>query len=512
MRRTAATGTALGGMVVVGDRVAPRYSPIGRVAAIAPAFVIGGIAAAAGVHYVTKKAVDHFTGDDRDYSGYTGADALLNEIEKGATDMESADVRVMTSIENNITNSENVAYAKGKAAIIEEMNAGNGESAATDAMQTAIDDYYSTIEKNIITHSDAQMRQLKHLWEQAATHSNVNASNHFTGQGSGGQLVESGWGGTWETRTYTCLNGTTVEYMSYNGETSGSDGMEMWVEKANEGSHGNHLQIDGPNTSAKFHAKTWWGSPLDTVISKRDQVNADLSGFTSDVYANYEPGDIPTEDLVDPITAATELDQNYDNAAGQSAHAAMLGIPTTAELSAELEIESTEAEDGVWEVTADIFTAHTPTDADGNEIGFETGKTYEPSTWNEPFYIAYNYVDEISGERKGAFTSIESPTTFVKVTDADGNDIDTFQTQSRNNQTADIAALEEELQALRKEWIKMQEEAQEETEEEDDDGFNLGLPTFFGGDGGQLLGLGLIGVVVIAVVGIVTDAIPGLGN
>jgi hypothetical protein len=99
----------------------------------------------------------------------------------------------------------------------------------------------------------------------------------------------------------------------------------------------------------------------------------------------YDPGDIPTEDLVDPVTAATELRQNYDNRAGQSAHAAMMGIPTEADMTAALEIQSDEAEDGVWQVDADIYTAHVPTVDVAADASISSGVRSDDST---PAYVS----------------------------------------------------------------------------------------------------------------------------
>ncbi len=172
----AATAAIVGG----GSRIAPRFSPVGRAAAVAPLIPIGVIGGAAAVKYATGKTItEHILGDNRDYSGYTGASALKTEVRAGATEMMSADERVMTSIENNLANSKNVAYAKGKVAAVEEMNAGNSESAATTALQNAIDEYYTTIQKNIINHWEAQWSQWIHHYDQFAAHADITAASEF---------------------------------------------------------------------------------------------------------------------------------------------------------------------------------------------------------------------------------------------------------------------------------------------------------------------------------------------
>lgn len=562
-RRTGTIGAGAAATVTVGSRVAPRYSPIGRAAAIAPAIPIGIVAGGAAVAYFSGDSLP-FTGDSRDYSGYTGADALKAEVATGFTEMKSADERVMTSIQNNITNSENVALAKGKQAAIEKMNAEESESAAQTAMQEAIDGYYASIQENLMTHYQAQVDQIAHFCDQFAAHEDTDPTDRFDAYSS----EYSQWYHTnspsRSTTSVELIDGSTFELETLDLGITNADSTDLvltWPPQGGAVNNSDQGSLEYSYDGGIVYNFTPYTTTWDELLSKRDDVNGTLSGFVSDVYSAYDPGDIPTEDLVDPITASTELRQNYDNAAGQSAHAAMLGIPTTADLSADLEIKSDEAEDGVWEVSADLFTAHIPraevtssasfssgvltistepvTDATytlttaagetvdtaassftdngdgtwqvdlssdlsttstsvdtllGEEIGFQTGNTYQPSNWSDPLYIAYNYTDEITGDRKGAFTQIESETTIVSVTDSDGNDVDNFKTESRNNQTADVSKLEEELAQLRDEQNRLQEEAQEET---DDD--SLTIPPIFGSGGGGVL---LVGAAVLAFLGL----------
>jgi len=570
-RRGGTIGAGAAATVGVGSRVAPRFSPVGRAAAIAPAIVIGAAVGTGALSYMAGVAVERYTGDNRDYSGYTGADALHSEMHIGALEMASADERVMTGIENNIEHSRTVAFTKGKAAIIEKMNAGAPESEAQTAMQEAIDGYYSDIQRNILTHVSEQARQTVHFFDQAAAHSNLSPENVFMDSNQ-----TDSWGSppdfplTTETASkLTLFDGSQPEYTSIS--ENGGNG-PAWPPRSTEG-YLAKIGVQAPDGSgtAECFSSYRYESAWNTLTTERDGVNADLSGFVTDIYTQYEPGEIPTDELVDPVTASTELRQNYDNAAGQSAHAALMGIPTSADLSVSMEIVSDEAEDGVWEVTCDMFTDHVPredvtssasfssgiltistepvtgatytlttaagetvdtaassfTDNGdgtwqvdlsanlsttstsvetllGEEVGFQSGNTYQPSTWSDPVYIAYNYTDQ-NGNKKGAFTQIESEFTLVEVTDSDGNAVETFKPESRNTQTADVSELKKELAAFREEWIKQQEAAQEEDEEEDDGALFGGL--FDGGlGGGGMLGLGIIGVAIVAVVGFVTNS------
>jgi len=498
-RRTFLKGTAAtAGAGATVSVAPPRYSPIGRANAIAATTAIGFAAGAVALHYIAEEVSEKFLGDSRDYSGYTGADALHTELVEGALQMKSADERVMTSIENNIANSQNVALAKGKAAIIEEMNAGNGETAANDAMQAAIDSYYSTIQRNVINHYIAQYDQVTHHYTSADNHSNLDASImqivHADGISSAFDSMwyqddSQGNDSKYEVVNYTLLDGTTIDVpvAHYTGDFSeyfsfapSLDIIEQSGADQNDIDFAGSVQIDkadGSGDTVSYFETQRYRDAFADVLAERDSVNSTLSGFVSDVYSNYSSGDIPTEDLLDPITAATELEQNYDGMQGQGAMAAMLGIPTDAEHSVQLTLV-----DDAKTVWADIYTNHVPTDADGNEIGFKSGTTYSPSSWSEPFYIAYEYeavLDEDGNELneteqedydgtttteiRSDFVQIEQDFTIEFVEDKDGNEVTEFQTDSRNNQTSDVSALEKELDQIRETQIAMQEEAQAET-------------------------------------------------
>jgi len=93
--------------------------------------------------------------------------------------MQTVDERVFTSIENNLVNSETVAFAKGKAAALEKMNAEAPSSDAVTAMMEAVDGYYSTVQKNILVHFETQASQINHHVAMANAHPDVSVDDWF---------------------------------------------------------------------------------------------------------------------------------------------------------------------------------------------------------------------------------------------------------------------------------------------------------------------------------------------
>ena len=431
------------------------------------ALAIGGLAASAaggaGLAYLARDQIDDILGNNEDMSGYTGADALVSSIHENALNMKSTDERVMTSIENNLANSETVAFAKGKAAALEKMNAEAPESEAVTAMDNAVDGYYATIEKNIIAHFEAQTQQIGHHIEMVDAHENLQLPNilRYNWDASGGVNSYNVTAYTQSTQQYTLIDGSTVEviYNSISGDFASGDSGTTKNLKIDVSQYPFMFVVRSYNSmsSVEYFDTARYANALASVSSRASTVKTKLEGFVSDLYTEYGAGDIPTEDIIDPVTAATQMGQNT-GMAGQAAEAAMLGIPTSASFSLWLELQ--DADGNTTEVKAEMYTTASPTDGSGNETGWEVGTTYDPANFDPPIYIAYEYIDPESGEKSSDFIELDHPFTVIEATDAEGNEVTNVQNEKRITQTADVTKLEEELQQLRDEQQRLQKEAQ----------------------------------------------------
>jgi hypothetical protein len=193
------------------------------------------------------------------------------------------------------------------------------------------------------------------------------------------------------------------------------------------------------------------------VASRSSSVKTKLGGFVGDLYFEYGAGDIPTEDVVDPVTAATQMGQNT-GMAGQAAEAAMLGIPTTASFSLWLELQDPNG--NTFEVEAELYTKASPTDGSGNDTGWEVGVEYDPTNFDAPIYVAYEFIDTESGEKSTDFIQIDKPFTVIEATDEQGNSVTNVANEKRITQTADVTKLEEELAQVRSEQQRLQRQSQ----------------------------------------------------
>jgi len=215
--------------------------------------------------------------------------------------------------------------------------------------------------------------------------------------------------------------------------------------------------LAGPSGGVVSFSRNDYRNLLSSVASRSSSVKTELEGFVADLYAEYGAGDIPTEDVIDPVTAATQMGQDT-GLAGQAASAAMLGIPTSASFSLSLELQ--DADGNIFEVEAELYTKASPTDGSGNDTGWEVGVEYDPSNFDAPIYAAYEYIDTDTGEKSSNFTQIDEPFTVIDATDADGNEVTNVSNEKRVTQTADVTKLEEELAQVRDEQQRLQEESQ----------------------------------------------------
>lgn len=424
-------------------------------AAIAIGGAVAGAAGGAGLAYLARDQIEGLLGESENLSGYTGKDALRTQIYTQAQQLLTVDERVMTSITNNLSTSETIAFAKGKAAALKAMNAEEGESKAKSQMEKAVDDYYSTIQKNIVTHADQQAGVWRHHLNMVSAHQSLSVTGMYRANKHNDESIT---GYNEFKSTETILNGTEVEYRCveftypYGTVTDSriSIGSNEW------GGLDGGFQDYG---TINYMDMGPYDSAYSDAAARADTVKTKLDGFVTDLYAEYGAGDIPTEDIIDPVTAATELGQNT-GMAGQAAEAAMLGIPTSASFSLWLELQ--DGDGNTSEVKAEMYTNASPTDSDGNETGWEVGTTYDPANFDAPIYIAYEYIKPDSGEKSSDFIELEHPFTVIEATDEEGNEVTNVQNEKRITQTADVSKLEEELAQLRDEQQRLQEESQKE--------------------------------------------------
>lgn len=461
-RRGVLKTTAVG----VGSAATIGTLGVGSAAAIAPVVALG-YAGAVGLGYLMFRNAEKATGEKKDYSGYTGLEALKTGIYEDALEAKSTDERVMTSIRNNIQSSQNVAIAKGKAALVTKLNEGATESEANTAMTNAVNEYYATIQKNILTHLRAQRDKLRDMVGSLEAHPDTSGQvptiKLYNKDNTPGYKGVNGFNGHTAdeyagTDSISLVNGESVDFSYIDIVHSAVTTEFRWKPTVTVNSEPKEiLKFQSPEGNTTVYGFDRVVNAFEDCVSRRDEVNSQLVGLASDLYNNYEPGEIPTEEVLDPVTAATELGNNTGLSV-REAQAGMMGIPTSAGFSLRLELR--DGSGGTYEVDAEIYTNAQPNDSDGNPAGFKVGNTYDPDNFEAPIFVSYEYVDPETGERSTDFTEIIEPFTVLEATDQEGNEVTEVTPTSRTAQTADISSIEEELASIREEQQRLLEKSQ----------------------------------------------------
>ena len=252
---------------------------ISGTAALLAGGAIAATAAGAALGYLTRDNIEGILGQGEDLSGYTGKEALRTRIEDQSLTMQTVDKRVFASIRNNLANSETVAFAKGKVAALEKMNAEAPESDAVTAMEEAVNGYYATIQKNILTHWEIQTSQINHHVTMAIAHEIVFPSGWFEWKGNGVGSTER------DRTTVTLVSGETYEVETLVVSIEFEDVSTKIKPRISSGSSEKEefVFIGGMDDVATL-TRYDYESLLGTVASRSSSVKTKLEGFVGDLY------------------------------------------------------------------------------------------------------------------------------------------------------------------------------------------------------------------------------------
>jgi hypothetical protein len=349
--------------------------------------IAGGIVVTAAAGYLMGTALsDAFGPEEGGLSEYQGATALHREIYARALEMSTANTALNTVFSNRLEDTRNIAWMKGKAAAIEQMNAGKPLADAEAAALEANDAYYTTIEKNVLNHWNESLNKIEHYADMAVSHSNLDGETLFgvgftdykpvedtfytsNGYKTGGfEEKELRDGTMYDTRVLFFQGvdtSSTTQYLVYS-----YDGRDHNNNIGND-LHNSSGYIDDPDTNAEASPELMAvRGLLADIWTQWDQMNTNLQTFVNDAYTSLQSGDIDLTDLVDPVTLASEYSSAYDSTGYYgyaAANLAILGVPT--DLSGNATI--TLVNDGAT-VSGTLFVESPPTG------GLDVGTEYDP--------------------------------------------------------------------------------------------------------------------------------------
>jgi len=383
---TAAAGTAA--IVGGGSRIAPRYSPIGRADALACGGVcIAGGAAAAGVAVGWAGREYEVLGKDDPPTGVT-ADALHESTWQTALARDSNIESTFVDNRNIVNNLDYAAYAEGKIDAIESLNAGDSESAVTDAALAGAQAYFTTVISNLLKSWNEAARELEAQFSAVESHSDLTTDAVFTGPND--------WA-TWATDglylskvTYDLPDGTQmdVEKINLDYETSGGAGaIPDWTPMTSSTS-GLEITVESPNSdSVTYMVYSAWNGLLSDMESVLSDVEAGLNTWVTNIYDQVQSGDLDTADLLTPreLAAMSSEDDGVDQAIAD-----LMALNISADLENEVTI-SIDKTDYKTQISGMLT-------ATSESVTLEAGTTYDPAAdFSGDVYMTYNSGDA-SGE------------------------------------------------------------------------------------------------------------------
>ena len=281
--------------------------------------------------------------DESDYEKLNESDnteAKL-DIHANARIVHTKNQETFTVVDNYLEDSRNIAWIKAKTAIIEELNSGGTESSAITRAKTAIRDYYSTKQVNLIRQWNSTMTSAHYMRNKAKSvfgdnYVQFNATGELTSWRSSDKHGEGPYYQGKSNSTVTLINGDTVGIKGLKYEV----GFYTSGNLADEGTTWNtgHTDFTGnvvkaSNEDGKYEAivhavevppptsdhdrvdlvrlnefKQRW----DAIKSQKDQMISNVDPFVNSVYTSIVEGQINVSDLHDPYTLGSEFTSQYN--------------------------------------------------------------------------------------------------------------------------------------------------------------------------------------------------------
>lgn len=383
-----------------------------------------------------------FNPEDAD-SGQTRTDIFAG----AETSAAQKDVK-LTSVENRLTDARAMALTEAKLAAIEAMNNNASKANATDAAETAVEDYYSTIQANLISEAES----LTHYSDYAS-----DVETNETGDSGLDQTWVTTKGNgrppetTWE-RQIWLLNGSTRNI----SQPELSNGVQYTWFPNNGTNHDTSDTIifqSADNQTVEYLKNSRFVSKFQKIHLQNDQVRNNVGGMVDGIYSGYSAGELNASDVLSPTELYSRAATDY-NSTGYSGFAAAqlaatgysgnISMSHVVNLSSEGAIS---ANLSTTEVSGTIFYT-------GSEsVTLEKGRTYDPTSHDGSFVLAYQTENQSGiADLTGNFSIAE------QIDTSSGESVNSTSTETYVYNTTDTSDLQQtltKLEELRQEYQQM---------------------------------------------------------
>jgi hypothetical protein len=340
-----------------------------------------GVGTGAAVGWTLRET--EVVGKDDPPEGLT-ADALITEVYNTAQTRQSTNASTFMDNQNILDGAQNAAYAEGKVAAIEALNNQESQSSVTSAGQTAVDDWETTVKKNLLKTWNESVSELRSLYTALSDHPDAVVDDVLTFN-NGSSLEASP-----PDNTITLPDGTdfTLKTVSRTGSNSYEyDPTQRYQTKTS------HVDVtDFTKTITYLRFSDW--NPIYTEIGNiADTVRNGISTWVEGVYDQVQSGDLDTAELLTPRELA-QLSGTEQQVANQAvADLLALNIPVDLEREAKINIPS---------ANSTLYGLLGVTDT----VTLNAGDTVDPSTTSEDYYLTYD-ISEANGTWEAYNTGID---------------------------------------------------------------------------------------------------------
>jgi hypothetical protein len=362
-------------------------SPVQNGQAIAPLVIGAGVAGSVAIGWALREY--QVLGSDSVPEGLT-ADALKLNVYDVVRARKSNNESTFIDNRNILDGAKNAAYADGKIAAIEALNAQKTQQEVQDAAIKAVDSYVTTIKKNLLKSWNESVMELSNLFTSVKDHPELSLGDVMRGSNYITSLTP-------EDRAHTLPDGSEfmVKFMviTWTGvnpysnwspvefETNCCARADANIGFAINGNDINHLPADP------------WMSLFEDITTKMDDVRNGLITWVDGVYGDVQAGTIDTGELLTPREQA-RIASEEEGTPQALADLQALNIPTDLDREAEVYLPDIDATiygqlSYTGDITLKVGTVDpNATDADGNAIYPGTFYfTYDISrgegTWSE---------------------------------------------------------------------------------------------------------------------------------
>jgi hypothetical protein len=313
-----------------------------------------------------------------------------------------------TTVRNYLQDTQSIALLEGKNAYIRALNNGSSKTAAETAAVSAVNDYYTSQQLELINRYNQTAANLKYAIQTAKNESGLTPNDvvRITVDSNADSDVP---GGLSFTETATLINGSSKDYTrisTYYGSfaLNGNHGADHDYIITTEAPTSDYSDKKYVHLNKTFHKN------YVEMESQASSVRTEMKTFVENTYTDYQQGELNNSELIDPYLAQRE----YGPAAGQnfSAWAAtsltLLGANSPETLESTGSFTVSDGTENGTEYVGLLLSDENP--ASG---GFSAGTTYDAAQLNGTQYVV---TDQEVHELTGSFTVSE-------ITNANGNTV-----------------------------------------------------------------------------------------